>query len=185
MLSLGRLVPLAMVALVGLSGVARATDMISYTTTTNHDIPIAPETEGYNWSGFYAGIFGVDQYSPSGGNKLGLGALAGANLTFDYFLLGGEVAVQGLADGSSPMSYGQALGRVGVFATDNALVYASAGAGMNLGVADEQDFLLGGGLEYAVTDNVSLRAQYLHGFPVSGIDANAKDQVTLGASYHF
>lgn len=182
MLCLGRLAPLAIIALAALSGASQASDAISYQTTANHDIPIAPTSQGYNWEGFYAGIFGVDQ-NTTNGNQLGFGALVGANVTFDYFLLGGEVAVQGVTDGTTPTSYGQALGRVGVFATDNALVYASAGAGMNLGVTDEKDLLVGGGLEYAITDNVSLRAQYLHGFPMSGSDS--KDQVTLGASYHF
>ena len=38
-------------------------------------------------------------------------------------------------------------------------------------------------VEYGLTDNLSLRAQYLHGFPVTG--NNPKDQVTLGAQFHF
>lgn len=183
MLCLGRLAPLAIIALAVFPGAVQASDAISYVTSSDHAVPIAPQSEGYNWDGFYAGFFGVDQNTANRGNQLGFGALAGANVTFDYFLLGGEVAVQGLTDGTTPTSYGQALGRVGVFATDNALLYASAGAGMNLGIPDERDFLVGGGLEYAVTDNVSLRAQYLHGFPMEGSDP--KDQVTLGASYHF
>jgi outer membrane immunogenic protein len=163
---------------------AEAADLISYATSTDQQIPIAPERGGYDWTGFYAGIFGADQNRSTIGNLLGGGALAGANLNFDYFLIGGEVAVQGLANGTTSLAYGQALGRVGVLATDDALVYASVGAGMDLGLPNERDLLVGGGLEYAVTDNVSLRAQYLHGFAFDG-SADSKDQFTLGANYHF
>jgi outer membrane immunogenic protein len=63
------------------------------------------------------------------------------------------------------------------------VLYAAAGYGIETNGAGQGDALLGGGLEYAITDAVSLRAQYLHGFPVSG--SNAKDQVTLGAQFHF
>jgi len=42
---------------------------------------------------------------------------------------------------------------------------------------------LGGGLELAVSDSVSLDARYLHGLPLSG--ANPKDQLTIGANFHF
>jgi outer membrane immunogenic protein len=35
----------------------------------------------------------------------------------------------------------------------------------------------------AVADDITLRAQYLHGFPITG--GNPKDQVTVGAHFHF
>ncbi len=40
--------------------------------------------------------------------------------------------------------------------------------GSYLGPPAESDALLGGGVEMAVTDSLSLRGQYLHGFPMSG-----------------
>lgn len=177
---------IAGVAGLALTGAASAADLISYGTSASgaSEIPVAPASAPVNWNGFYAGIYGVDQNGQTSGNRLGVGAVAGANLAFDYVLVGGEVSIHGL-DAPGPLSgYGQALGRVGVLATDNALIYASVGAGLDLGLPDEKDILVGGGLEYAVTDNVSLRAQYLHGFPVSG-GSDAKDQFTLGANYHF
>ena len=63
------------------------------------------------------------------------------------------------------------------------LVYAAAGYGTSLAGPAESDLLLGGGLEYAVSEDVSFRAQYLHGFPITG--GNPKDEVTLGAHFHF
>ena len=75
------------------------------------------------------------------------------------------------------------LGKAGVVLSDNLMVYAAAGYGIDLGAPVEDDFLAGGGVELAVAENVSVRAQYLHGFPITG--GNPKDQVTLGAHFQF
>lgn len=182
-----RFVPaaLGLVLIAGWIGTpAHAADLITYGTSTDKQVPLAPPRPGYDWTGFYAGVYGVGQADRGAGADLGLGALAGANLTFDYFLVGGEVSVHGLATGGTATAYGQALGRVGVLATSDALIYATAGAGMDLGLSNAQDILVGGGLEYAVTDNVSLRAQYLHGFSDNATNPD-KDQITFGANYHF
>jgi outer membrane immunogenic protein len=161
---------------------ARAADLISYPTSTAQQVPVAAGP-AYDWSGFYSGIYGVYQRSPVGGDQYGLGIDAGVNTTFNYFLAGAEVAVHGLGGGAGATTYGQVVGKAGVLVTDNTLVYGAAGYGIDLGVPDESDALVGGGLEYAITDSVSVRAQYLHGFPVSG--DNAKEQVSLGAQFHF
>jgi outer membrane immunogenic protein len=63
------------------------------------------------------------------------------------------------------------------------VVYAAGGYGIDMGPPNEEDALLGGGVELAVTEDISVRAQYLHGFPLQG--GNNKNQFTLGASYHF
>jgi len=55
--------------------------------------------------------------------------------------------------------------------------------GASIAGPSESDGLLGGGVELALTDNVSVDARYLHGFPITG--ANPKDQVTVGANFHF
>jgi outer membrane immunogenic protein len=166
-----------------LAGGASAADLIAYPTSTAQQLPIASDAGKYDWNGFYAGVYGVSQRSPSGGDQYGLGIDAGINTTFDYVLAGAEVAVHGLAGGAGDTSYVEATGRAGILLSDNMLLYGAAGYGLDTGAPDESDVLAGGGLEYAVTDNVSLRAQYLHGFPVTG--DNAKDQVTLGAQFHF
>ena len=46
-----------------------------------------------------------------------------------------------------------------------------------LGPPDEQNLLLGGGVELAVTDSISREAQHLYGFPLDG-GGNAKDPFT-------
>jgi outer membrane immunogenic protein len=175
---------LAIMAAASVSG-ARAADLVTYPTSTGQQLPVTNAVPGYDWNGFYSGIYGVYQHSPNGGGQYGLGIDAGVDATFNYFLAGGEVAVQGLGlgDGAAPTSYGQVLARAGVLVTDNTLLYGAAGYGIDLGTPAETDALVGGGLEYAVTDNVLLRAQYLHGFPLTG--NNPKDQVSLGAQFHF
>ncbi|KKB78019.1 hypothetical protein VW35_12980 [Devosia soli] len=162
---------------------AFAADLITVPTSASvAEIPIHQDT-GFDWSGFYAGLYAGVQNSPAGGMQYGAGVMAGVNAQFDFYLLGTEVAVEGISGGNTNTSYGQLLARAGLVISDNVLVYAAGGYGIDLGVPEESDALLGGGVEVAVTDNVSMRAQYLHGFPIDG--GNPKDQFTVGAAFHF
>jgi len=161
---------------------AQAADPITVPTTTPVEIPIH-EDEGFDWSGFYAGVFGGIQPAEVSGDQYGLGVTAGVNTQFEFYLLGAEIAVQGLTGGIGDTSYGQILGRAGLVVTDDVVVYAAGGYGLDLGAPEEDDALVGGGVELAVGDGLSLRAQYLHGFPVTG--ENDRNQVTLGANFHF
>jgi outer membrane immunogenic protein len=165
-----------------LAGAAHAADAISIPLSTDASITVH-EQEGRDWSGFYAGLYGVVQNSPAGGDQVGAGLQAGVNAQFDFYLVGAEVAVSGLAGGVGDTSYGQILGRAGLVATDNVLIYAAGGYGLDLGPPSEQDLLLGGGVELSVNDALSVRAQYLQGIAIEG--ANPKSQITLGANFHF
>jgi outer membrane immunogenic protein len=171
---------LSLIAFAPIAG-AQAADAIAL-PVGQQEMPIYDQA-GFDWSGFYAGVYGVGQVSPVGGTEFGVGINAGVNAQLDFFLIGGEVALHGLTGGPIDTAYGQILGRAGVLVTDEVLLYAAAGYGVDLGLPAEEDFLLGGGVEVAVSDNVSLRGQYLHGFDISG--GNPKDQVTLGAQFHF
>jgi outer membrane immunogenic protein len=161
---------------------AQAADAIALPTSTQAALPVQ-DTTGFDWTGFYAGIYGVGQNSPVGGLQYGIGLDVGASAALDFVLVGGEVAYHGLTGGAGATSYVQALGTGGVLIADNLAAYGAIGYGLDLGAPNESDLLVGGGLQLAVTDSVSLRAQYLHGFPLSG--ANPKDQFTIGANYHF
>ena len=101
----------------------------------------------------------------------------------NFVLAGAEVAVQGLSGGTQATSYVSGLGRAGLLVSDNLLAYGAAGYGLDTGAPNESDLLAGGGIEYGLGDGLSFRAQYLHGFPVTG--ANGKDQISLGAQFHF
>lgn len=173
---------LSAVAAMMTMGAAAAADLITVPTSTPVDMPVY-EDPGFDWSGFYAGVYGVGQNSDVADIQYGLGVQAGVNAQFDFYLLGAEVAVHGLTGDLGNTSYGQILGRAGLVVTDEVLIYAAGGYGIDLGVPSEEDVLLGGGLEVAMTQNVSVEAQYLHGFPLSG--GNDKDQISIGANFHF
>ena len=164
-------------------GVAQASDLITVPTSTQAELPIH-EQAVFDWSGFYAGVYAGIQDSPGNGMQYGAGINAGVNAQFDFYLLGAEVAVEGLTDeGAGETVYGQILGRAGLVVADDVLIYAAGGYGMDLGPPSEEDILAGGGVELAVTDSVSVRAQYLHGFPATGDEP--KNQFTFGANFHF
>ena len=162
-------------------GAATASDLITVPLSTSEvAVPVAT---GFDWGGFYAGVYGVVQSSPARDTEVGAGIEAGVNAQLDFFLIGGEVALHGLTGDTIDTAYGQVTGRGGLLVTDDLLAYASAGYGMELSGTGERDFLAGGGLEYAVTDDISINAEYLRGFDVEG--GNPKDQISLGARFHF
>ncbi len=159
--------------------VAQAADAITLPVTTTEALPVY-EDSSFDWTGFYAGVYGAGQFSAGNGEEYGVGLLAGANYAFDFFVLGAEMAVHTL---NADSSYVEALGRGGVIVTDEILLYAAGGYGVDAGPPDQSHALVGGGLELAVTEDISVRGQYLHGFAVTG--GNDIDQVTLGANFHF
>jgi len=172
-------------AVVASSWSASAADPIAVSLGGAGDnMPIHDLATPADWSGFYAGVYGLGQGSSDGGGQLGLGVMAGVNAQFEMVLLGAEVAVQGFGGGErGATAYGELLGRAGLLVTDDVSVYAAAGYGMDLGGTGQGDVLLGGGVEMAVSESVSLRGQYLHSFPTQ--EGIAKDQLTLGAVFHF
>ena len=172
---------LAGILLATTAGAATASDLI--TVPMGSSEVAVPVAAGFDWSGFYAGVYGVVQSSSARGTEVGAGIAAGVYAQFDFFLVGGEVALQGLTGDTIDTAYGQITGRGGVLVTDALLAYASAGYGMDLSGLGERDFLAGGGLEYAVTDDISINAEYLRGFDLEG--GNPKDQFSLGARFHF
>jgi len=115
--------------------------------------------------------------------QAGIGVDVGANARFEFVLVGGEVALQGLGGGPAPAAYVEGLGKFGLAVTDDLVAYAAAGAGTTVTGTAESDALLGGGVAFAVGDDLTVDARYLHGFALSG--ANPKDRVTVGANFHF
>ena len=172
---------LAIAALIAAAPAAvSAADPLAVSLSTNNAIPV---TDQVDWNGFYAGVYGVTQASPAGGTQFGLGLDLGVSARIEFVLVGAEVAVQGLSGGAGTGAYVQTLGRAGLAATDDVILYAAAGLGVDVSPVGGTDALVGGGVELALTDAVSLRGQYLHGFALTG--ANPKNQVSVGANFHF
>lgn len=111
----------------------------------------------YNWSGFYIGAHGGWGFA-DGDFEDGfiVGGHLGVNWQFNNFVLGAE------GDGSF-VDWGdtEAVGTVrlrGGLALDRFLPYVTGGAAFG----DDIGWVAGGGVEYALTDNVSAGVEFLH-----------------------
>jgi outer membrane immunogenic protein len=111
----------------------------------------------YNWSGFYIGAHGGWGFA-DGDFEDGfvVGGQLGVNWQFNNFVLGAE------GDGSF-VDWGDtsAVGTVrlrGGLALDRFLPYVTGGAAFG----DDIGWVAGGGVDFALTDNVSAGVEFLH-----------------------
>lgn len=174
---------LAVVAAIAVTPAALAADAYAPIPLSSGEALGIYDHADFDWNGFYGGLYGVAQTNPAGWGY-GAGLALGVNKQIDYFLLGAEVAVHGLTINTANRGYGQILARGGLVLTDELLAYGAVGYGLDFGPLNNQHILVGGGLEYAVTENVSLRGQYLYGIPANGTSTPI-NQVTFGANWHF
>lgn len=173
--------------------------------------------KSFSWTGAYAGLnagYGSGTMTNSAKGEVGsikggtIGGTVGYNYQVQQVVLGVEsdlamANVRGARGGNSAKvsSIGTLRARAG-YAADRALVYATAGyAGGNTHVTNgaETDakwhngYAVGAGLEYAFTDNVSAKAEYLYtdlqsknynftDFSTAGVKVN---QVRTGVNYKF
>lgn len=154
-------------------------------------VPAAPVVDygGFDWNGFYAGVnAGAQNETVPGVTSWTLGAQAGVNATFDFVLVGAEVGIEGVFDTPDTYAYGTVLGRAGFLVSNELLAYGLVGYGTDFGAAtgSGNHLLAGGGLEFAATDNVTIRGQYAYGWEQSGA-ATASDvhKFQIGANFHF
>ncbi|THD42366.1 MAG: porin family protein [Bradyrhizobium sp.] len=171
--------------LAGVASSAYAADLPS------HKAPPAPAPyyapQAFSWTGFYVGLnggwaggsTGGDFGSPSGGL---VGGTAGYNYQIGQFVLGAETDFDwadlhksGInllgAYNNNIDSLFTARARAGI-ALDRALIFATAGyAGVEdnvsyPGLLSSSDWrsggAFGGGIEYAFTNNISAKAEYLY-----------------------
>jgi len=175
-------ITLAALASVTLVSGAYAADLQTYTPSEPVATPAYNEP-GFDWSGPYVGISGIAQDTDENW-EYGAGIQAGVNAQFDFYLLGGEVAISAQGDDTNKRTYGQILARGGLVVTDSVVLYAAGGYGVDLSEAPDEHWLLGGGAEFAVTENISMRGQYLHGFASDDAYSDT-NQISVGLNYHF
>ena len=176
-----------------LAGGAQAADLIIPTTP----VPIY-ESAGFDWEGLYAGVeiggvfnsFGVGSL-PSNVTQGVVGGIVGVNfMVADPVLVGLEVQGDYIF-GSGDAGLFLALARVGAVVTDQVLVYAAGGVGVQTrtGFDSSGVYALGAGVEFAVTDSVSVRGEVLglgdFSGPFAGGDFFESAKATVGVFYHF
>lgn len=130
---------------------------------------------GFNWDGFYAGVYGGGV--PMGTASWNAGVFAGVNVTIDSAVLGIEAQLG--ADFANTTSFDAlVLGKGGVTLGD-AMVYGAGGTGV---VSGAFGYALGGGAEYAFTETMSARGEVL-GLGTWGA-APSDLRVAVGLAFH-
>lgn len=147
----------------------------------------------FNWTGFYAGVHAGWGWGDATAGSLG-GHVIGGQLGYNYQLVSGltfgietDISFTGIdgptAGGIFTADYiGTLRGRIG-YAFDRVLIYGTAGlayAGGSLqlgGLSNDQShygYAIGFGIEGAITNNISVRLEYLY------TDFNSRTYSTVG-----
>jgi outer membrane immunogenic protein len=206
---------LASVALLGFAGAASAADL---PVRAAPPAPIIAAVPVFTWTGFYVGVnagygWNANDSITVGGVRFDLddeggfvgGAQAGYNYQIGSFVVGLEGDIQyadfggddrfdfdrdGIADDDFNNSdwFGTVRARAGV-AFDRALIYATGGFAF---ADDATGWTVGGGLEYAFTNNLSAKVEGLYvnldqdDNSIFGIDSDAEfGVVRAGLNYRF
>lgn len=160
---------LATAATVALSSATFAADLIVAE-------PVIDNTVGFNWEGPYAGLWISGQTTPS---VFALGADLGVNVMVDSNVLAGfEGEIAWL---SNSTWQGDVEARLG-FVADMAMIYGHVGVGAN---SSTGAFVpVGVGAEFAVADNLSLKAEYTYQWDWDN-SAQSSHVGKIGFNWHF
>ena len=166
-----KLALLATAATVAISSAAHAADLI-----ITEPAAVIDNSVGFDWEGPYAGLFISGQTTPA---VFGIGANLGVNVLIDDSLLAG---VEGeIAWLSNSTWQGDVSARLG-FVADAALIYAHLGVGANS--ATSAYVPVGVGAEFAVADNLSIKAEYAYQWDLDN-GAQSAHVGKLGFNWHF
>lgn len=184
-------------------GVAAAALLVGGAQAADLIIPTTPqpiyEAAGFNWEGLYAGVRVGGQFTGSdvstyAGTPVNttsgvLGAAVGVNfIPVDPFLIGAEVTGDYLWNNSFSTGEFFANLRAGAVVTDSVLVYAIGGLGTNNRTGFNQGvYQLGGGVELAVTDAITVRGELVGQGDFDGAADSFFEgaKATVGVFYHF
>lgn len=188
-------------------GVSAAALMVGGAQAADLIIPTTPqpiyEAAGFDWEGLYIGARLGGQFIgantgdyatlPNSTTYGVIGAAVGVNfIPVDPVLLGVEVTADYLWNSTAAVtSTGEFFAnvRAGAVVTDNALIYALGGVGFNNTAAGSQGiYQLGGGVEFAVTDAITVRGEIVGqgDFQAEAGDAFFESaKATVGVFYHF
>jgi outer membrane immunogenic protein len=119
--------------------------------------PVVYEEPSGDWEGFYAGVFG--SYNDWAGGDFGGGARVGYNFDAGDFVFGLEGSFAYYPDISGGTSVIEGDARFG-FDAGQALIYGLAGLGQVNWGGTTNYYTVGGGVEFMVTDMVSIGGEY-------------------------
>lgn len=174
---------------------------------------VVPEEASFDWTGFYVGAFGGYGWGEADDGLDSVdteGAFAGGTVGYNHqmgqFVIGLEAdgAWSGIEDDDGVFEtsidwLSTVRGRVG-FALDNFLIYGTGGAAIGevsyddgLGIDDSETqvgWTAGGGVEAALTDNISIKGEYLYvdlgEVEVGGVDVDTNAHTVKGGiNYRF
>lgn len=130
---------------------------------------------GFDWNGFYSGVYGggSPMNDPMTWNG---GIFTGVNVQIDSIILGAEAQVG--TEFSDTFALDALLLAKGGLSLGSAAAYATAGGGLAGG---DLSYAVGGGVEYGVTDYLSVRGDVL-GLAEWG---SGPDEVRLTAGFAF
>jgi outer membrane immunogenic protein len=177
---------LACGVLVALAGAAAAADLPPRAAPSYYKAPAY--VPAYTWSGFYIGVNGGGAFGSSAWDSAGsfntTGGLVGGTLGYNYQIGQAVLGVEGDLDwakiqGSNAVAQtsdtwlSTVRGRLG-YAADRFLPFVTAGGafgdiratpaapGLSGGSQTNAGWTVGGGLEFAVAGNFTLKAEYLY-----------------------
>ncbi|WP_404404233.1 hypothetical protein [Pelagibacterium halotolerans] len=133
---------------------------------------------GFDWDGFYSGVYGGGVPVTDGEQSWSAGIFTGVNVAVDQtFVLGAEAQLGG--DFDSTIALDALVLAKGGAAFGDALIYGAGGTGL---IAGNFGYAFGGGIEYGVTDYVSVRGEAL-GTGEWGSGPNEM-RLTAGVAFH-
>ncbi|MFD2646346.1 outer membrane protein [Devosia albogilva] len=182
-------------------GVAAAALLVGGAQAADLIIPTTPqpiyEAAGFDWEGLYVGarvggqFTGTTAYalSPVSTTSGVIGGVVGVNfIPMDPLLLGVEVTGDYIWNGTTSSGEFFANLKAGAVVTDAALVYAIGGVGNNwTGAGSTSVYQLGAGVEFAVTDAVTVRGEVVGQGDFDGAADSFFEsaKATVGVFYHF
>lgn len=186
-------------------GVSAAALMVGGAQAADLIIPTTPqpiyEAAGFDWEGLYVGARLGGQWTADATSQYGnqaasttngvIGAAVGVNfIPVDPLLLGVEVTGDWLWNNTYSSGEFFANLRAGAVVTDNALIYALAGVGFQTRdtFTTEGVYQLGGGVEFAVTDAITVRGEVVGQGDFrneAGDTFFESAKATVGVFYHF
>ncbi len=130
--------------------------------------PVVPVVASTDWTGGYAGLqlgYGdVDNAGTSGDGVIG-GAFVGYNYDFGNYVLGGEfdASASDISVGGIDVDSVYRLKLRAGYDAGPALIYAVAGgANVQTSAGDDSGYVAGLGVDYKVTDRVTVGGEYLY-----------------------